>query len=129
MIKQEHRRGGQGMAGVMDGRRVLITGARNKWSIAWHTALSLHREGAQLAFSVYGEREEGGVTKLLNEAGIEAPIFQCNATLEEEVARLFEHVGSAFDGKLDGLLHSMAFAKKEDLSGGYSATSKDGFLL
>ena len=63
------------MAGIMEGRRVLVTGVRNKWSIAWHTALSLHREGAELAFSVFGEREVGGVTKLLRDAGFEAPII------------------------------------------------------
>ncbi len=61
------------MAGIMEGKRVLVTGVRNKWSIAWHTALSLHREGAQLAFSVFGDREAGGVTKLLKEAEFDAP--------------------------------------------------------
>ena len=77
------------MAGLMEGKRVLVTGARNKWSIAWHSAVSLQREGAQIAFSVFGDREENGVAKLLAEHGISAPIFQCNASDDEQVTTLF----------------------------------------
>jgi enoyl-[acyl-carrier protein] reductase I len=117
------------MAGLMAGRSVLVTGARNKWSIAWHSALSLHREGAQLAFSVFGDREAGGVTKLLNEIGLDAPIFQCDASDDAQVANLIAQVGEVFGGKLDGLLHSIAFAKKEELTGEYAATSRAGFAL
>ncbi len=117
------------MAGVMAGKRVLVTGPRNKWSIAWHTALSLHREGAQLAFSVFGEREAGGVGKLMTEAGISAPIFQCDASDDAQVAILMQQVGAAFDGQLDGLVHAMAFANREELQGEFAATSKAGFAL
>lgn len=116
--------------GFMDGRRVLVSGARNKWSIGWHCALSMMREGARLAFSVYSDREKDDVQKLLD--GVDAahcPIFLCNATAQEEVDRLYQQVGSAFDGQLDGLLHAIAFAKREDLSGDYAATSQDGFAL
>lgn len=117
------------MSGVMQGRRILITGPRNKWSIAWHAALSLHREGASLAISVLGDREQKGVEKLLLEAGIEAPIFQCNATDDDQVEGLFAQVSNHFGGQLDGYLHAMAFANKEELDGEYIATSKAGFLL
>ncbi|HZO88409.1 MAG TPA: enoyl-ACP reductase [Chthonomonadaceae bacterium] len=117
------------MPGVMEGRRVLVTGARNKWSIAWHVALSLQREGAQLAFSVLGEREMGGVGKLLNDAGFDAPIWQCDATDEAQIEELYRQVGAAFDGGLDGLLHGVVFANKDELSGEYVATSRSGFTL
>ena len=117
------------MSNVMDGRAILVTGARNKWSIAWHAALALHREGAELLFSVFGDREETGVTKLLTEAGITAPIVQCNATIDEEVEALYAKVGSHFGGRLDGLIHAMAFANKDELAGEYIATSKAGFAI
>jgi enoyl-[acyl-carrier protein] reductase I len=117
------------MPGVMEGRRVLVAGPRNKWSIAWYTALSLHREGARLAFSVLGESEESNVAKLLREAEIEAPIFQCDAREETQVQSLFSHVSEAFDGQLDGLVHAIALANTEDLRGEYTATSKAGFAL
>src|SRR4051812_20447315 len=117
------------MSKVMEGRGVLVTGARNKWSIAWHAAQSLHREGANLVFSVFGEREEAGVARLLSEAGIEAPIFQCDAKEDDQVAALLSNVGAHFGGKLDGIIHAMAFANRDELSGEYVATSRSGFSL
>jgi enoyl-[acyl-carrier protein] reductase I len=117
------------MAGLMEGRCVLVTGVRNRWSIAWHVAQALQREGANIAFSVYGEREEGVVGKLLAGAGYEAPIIQCDAQDDAQVEALFDAVGSAFGGRLDGLLHSIASAKREELDGEFAATSRDGFAL
>src|SRR5262249_14677298 len=89
----------------------------------------LQREGAQLAFSVFGEREAGGVTKLLQEAGFDAPIFQCDASDDEQGAALYEQGGRAFGGRLGGLVHAMAFENKDELSGEYANTSKAGFTL
>jgi enoyl-[acyl-carrier protein] reductase I len=117
------------MPGIVEGKRILVTGARNKWSIGWATAAALHREGARLAFSVFGEREEGGVSKLIAEAGIAAPIFRCDATDDAQVSALYEQVSEAFDGALDGLVHAIAFANKEELAGEYCATSRDGFRI
>lgn len=116
--------------GLMHGKRVLVTGARNKWSISWHCALSLMREGATVGFSVYSEREKEDVKKLLEGVGVsDAPIFICNATELEDVDRLFAEVSEVFDGKLDGLIHGIAFAKREELAGEFVATSQDGFAL
>lgn len=116
--------------GIMDGKRVLVSGTRNKWSISWHGALSLRREGASLAFSVYSEREKGEVQKLLDSTEMsDCPIFQCDATKEESVKELYDQVGEHFNGKLDGLIHAIAFAKREDLSGQFVDTSMDGFRV
>jgi enoyl-[acyl-carrier protein] reductase I len=116
--------------GLMQGKRVLVCGARNKWSIAWHCALSLLREQATLAFSVYSDREKEDVQKLLSGAGApDCPIFVCNATDQAQVARLFQEVSAAFDGRLDGLIHGIAFAKREDLTGEFVTTSPDGWQV
>ncbi len=115
--------------GIMEGKSVLVTGVRNERSIAWHTALSLHREGANVIYSVFSEREQAGVKKLLDGAGITAPIFLCDASDEEQVAHLFQQVSEVSEGKLAGLLHSIAFANKDELGGEYVATSKEGFAL
>jgi enoyl-[acyl-carrier protein] reductase I len=113
---------------LMEGKRVLVCGARNKWSIAWHCALSLLREGATVGFSVFSDREKEDVQKLLNGAGAsDSPIFICNATIPEDVERLFSEVSATFDGKLDGLLHGIAFAKREDLAGEFVTTSSEGW--
>jgi enoyl-[acyl-carrier protein] reductase I len=113
----------------MAGKTVLVTGARNKWSIAWHSARSLIREGANVIFSVYGDREEGAVKKLLDEMAVSATILQCDATSDESIAALFEAVSERSGGKLDGLVHAMAFAQREELTGEFVATSRDGFVL
>ena len=120
---------GRKMAGLMEGKRVLVTGVRNKWSIAWHAALSIHNEGAQIAFSVFGDREAGGVTKLLRDANFEAPILNCDATDEAQVEAMFSALTARFDGKLDGLLHGIAFANKDELGGEFIRTSKAGFTV
>jgi enoyl-[acyl-carrier protein] reductase I len=113
---------------MMQGKRVLVCGARNKWSIAWHCALSILREGGTVAFSVYSDREKGDVEKLLSGEGVsDAPIYVCNATVQEDIDRLYEQVGGAFDGQLDGLLHAIAFAKRDDLVGEFVTTSTDGW--
>jgi enoyl-[acyl-carrier protein] reductase I len=113
----------------MAGKTVLVTGVRNEWSIAWHAALSLHREGANLVFSVFAEREQRSVEKLLEKSGITAPILICDATNEEQVAQMMDEIGRLSDGKLHGLIHAIAFSKKEELGGEYITTSEDGFTL
>lgn len=117
------------MPQLMEGKRILVTGVRNEWSIAWGAARALRREGASLAFSVMGDREERNVRKLLEEEGLEAPIFQCDASEDGQIDSLFEQVGRHFDGALDGFVHSIAFAKKEELAGEYINTSREGFVL
>ena len=117
------------MAGLMEGQRVLVTGVRNKWSIAWHAALSLQREGAQIAFSVFGEREANGVAKLMRDADFEAPVLNCDATDDAQVDAMMAQLGAHFDGKLDGLLHGIAFANKDELGGEFVRTSKSGFTV
>ncbi len=116
--------------GIMEGKRILVAGARNKWSISWHCALSLMRLGARVAHSVYSERERDDVRKLSEAEGAgDSPIFLCDATKQDQVERLFEEVGAAFGGQLDGLLHGMAFAKREELTGEYIKVSQDGYAL
>ncbi len=116
--------------GLMTGRCVLITGARNKWSIGWHCAESVIREGAAVAFSVFGDREAREVGKLAAEAGVpNAPILTCDATRDDDVARLFGQLSDAFGGRLDGMVHSIAFAPREALSGDYASTSADDFAV
>ena len=117
------------MSGLMHGKRVLVVGARTKWSLAWGAASALHREGATLAFSVFGDREEKGVRKLMEDAGITGSIFQCDAGEESQIESLLHQTSKLFDGQLDGLVHGIAFANKEELSGEFIATSREGFTL
>lgn len=118
---------------LMQDKRVLVTGVRNKWSIGWGCAQSLLRAGATVAFSAYNERERDDVKKLLDGSEIEGangcPIFLCDATKMEQVERLFGEVGTSFEGQLDGLLHSIAFTTRESIKGEYVATLQPDFAL
>jgi len=113
---------------IVQGKNVLVVGARNKWSIAWHCALSLVHQGAHVAFSVYSDRERDDILRLMEKSEISGPpVFLCNATNQEDVDRLFSEAGEHFGGQLHGLLHSIAFAKREDLQGEFVTTSPDGW--
>src|SRR5262249_54309075 len=98
-----------------------------KRSIAWSVAEALHREGARLAFNYQGERLEENVRSLA--ATLEGSIVHpCDATKDDEIDALFQKVGTEF-GRLDCLVHCVAFARKEDLDGEFLDTGRDGFKL
>lgn len=116
--------------GFMEGKRVLITGARNKWSIAWHCARSVVAQGGRVAFSVYSEREAEDMRKLIEAEGFpESPLIVCDATKADQVEALARQTSECFEGGLDGLVHAMAYARREDLCGEFAKTSQDGFAL
>ncbi|HYV86856.1 MAG TPA: enoyl-ACP reductase [Patescibacteria group bacterium] len=110
---------------LLQGKTALIVGVANKRSIAWGIAEAFHREGARLAFNYQGERLKENVEGLA--AGIPGSVvFPCDVTRDSEIDALFANVRAAF-GRLDVLVHCVAFAKKEDLEGAFSTTSRDGF--
>jgi enoyl-[acyl-carrier protein] reductase I len=116
------------VAGRFDGKRGLVTGVANKRSIAWAIARRLAEEGAQLAFTFQGERLEKNVRELANT--VDSPLVTaCDVRTDEEVARVFSEVGEVFDGELDVLVHSVAFAAAEDLEGRFTDTPRDRFWL
>jgi enoyl-[acyl-carrier protein] reductase I len=112
---------------LLEGKKALIVGVANKRSIAWAIAEALHREGARLAFNYQGERLKENVEGLA--AGLAGSlVFPCDVTKDAEIDALFADVKGAF-GRLDILVHCVAFAKKEDLEAGFLTTSRDGFAL
>jgi enoyl-[acyl-carrier protein] reductase I len=116
------------VAGRFEGKRGLVTGVANRRSIAWAIARRLAEEGAQLAFTFQGERLEKNVRELADT--VDSPLVTaCDVRADEDVARVFSEVGEAFDGGLDILVHSVAFAAAEDLEGRFTDTPRDRFWL
>jgi enoyl-[acyl-carrier protein] reductase I len=115
--------------GLLDGKTALVAGVANKDSIAWAVTMALVREGARVALTYQNERLEGRVRSLAEECDPPLPCFQMDATIDEDVTKAFGAIGQEFGGKLDMLVHSIAFAKKEDLAGGIVETSSEGFKL
>lgn len=112
---------------LLEGKTGIVFGVANKRSIAWAIAQSLSREGMRLAFTYQGERLKETVESLT--ASIpNALVVQCDVTKDEDIADVYARVDSAF-GRLDALLHSVAFAPKEDLERDFVLTSRDGFKL
>src|SRR5580704_2917053 len=94
---------------TFEGKRGLVLGVANRRSIAWAIAQRLAEGGAQLAFTFQGERIESGVRELAET--VSSPLVTaCDVRSDEEIARVFAEVGEAFEGQLDLLVHSVAFA-------------------
>jgi enoyl-[acyl-carrier protein] reductase I len=116
------------MTGTYEGKRGLVLGCANKRSIAWAIAKRLADAGAELAFTYQGARIEKSVRELAE--SISSPLVtQCDVRSDEDVARVFREVGEAFDGGLDLLVHSVAFAAAEDLEGRFTDTPRDRFWM
>ena len=109
---------------LLEGKRALITGVANRWSIATGVARQMHAHGAKLAFTYQGERVRDEVEKLAAELG-GGPVIECDVSSDESLVLL--HNALAAFGKLDALVHSIAFVNKEDLAGKVYDTSRSGF--
>ena len=113
--------------GLLDGRRALIFGVANDHSIAWGIAKALHREGAAVGFSSVEALLERRVRPLAESIG-SSFIEPCDVQKDEDIARVFE-LWKEREGRLDVLIHAVAFAKREELEGEFIQTSRDGFAL
>jgi enoyl-[acyl-carrier protein] reductase I len=116
------------MTKLMEGKRVVIMGVANKRSIAWAIAQSLHNHGAELAFTYQGERLERRVRELVDAEMPGSPLIECDVTSDEQVRSAFDKIGEVW-GRIDGLVHCIAFAKAEDLEVPFVETSRDGYAL
>jgi enoyl-[acyl-carrier protein] reductase I len=111
---------------VFEGKRGLVLGVANRRSIAWAIAKRLADEGAQLAFTFQGERIEPNVRELAD--SVSSPhVTPCDVRSDDDVARVFGEIAERFDGRLDLLVHSVAFAAAEDLEGRFTDTPRDRF--
>ena len=115
------------MGGFLEARKGLILGVANKRSVAWACAKALQREGMELILTYANERLESNVRELGAELGVRT-ILPCDVTQEKDIDGLVEGVGKAF-GRLDCIVHAVAFAKREELTGTYLDTSKEGYHL
>lgn len=115
------------MTQLLNGKNILVMGVANDRSIAWAIAQSLAAQGARLAFTYESERVEERVRKLADTIP-NSVVLPCNVTVDAEIDTLASAVREHF-GVLHGLVHSIAFAKTEELEGLFVGTSRDGFAL
>ena len=121
--------------GMYDGKKGLITGVFNKQSIAWSIADKIMNEGGECGFSYMPDKPDdarkknlGRITKLTDGNPLVKFLQPMDVTKDEQIAEVMNCCRNEF-GKIDFLLHSIAFALPTDLKGDTIATSRDGFKL
>jgi enoyl-[acyl-carrier protein] reductase I len=113
---------------LLAGKIGLVFGVANQRSIAWAIAQAWHSAGANLAFTYQGERLKANVEELAAAFGPDTLILPCDVTKDLEITAVFSQVAQKF-GRLDLLLHSVAFAPREALEGRFLNTSRDAFRI
>jgi enoyl-[acyl-carrier protein] reductase I len=113
---------------LLAGKTGIVFGVANKRSIAWAIAQAWAGQGAKLAFTYQGERVKENVEELAGTFGADTLILPCDVTKDDEIATVFKVVGEKF-GKLNLLLHSVAFAPKDALEGEFVNTSREAFRV
>ena len=114
--------------GMLDGKRALIVGVASNRSIAWGIAQAMHREGADLAFTYQNGKLRERVEKFAAEVDSDITL-PCDVSGDDQIQALFDRLSDHWDG-LDILVHSVAFAPRELLEGGYlDNINRAGFLM
>lgn len=113
-------------AKLMTGKKGLIMGVANDHSIAWGIARTLHAQGAELAFTYQGDAFGKRVRPLAESIGANI-VLPCDVSSEEDVDRLFADLEKQW-GKIDFLVHAIAYSDKNELKGDYVDTSLENFL-
>ena len=110
---------------LLEGKTGIVLGVANKRSIAWAIAQALGDAGMRLAFTYQGERLQSGVESLA--ATLDGSLtLPCDVTNDEDIRGVFDRIEQEF-GRLDCVVHSVAFAPREDLEGDFVDTSRAGF--
>ena len=115
------------MSNLLEGKLALVLGIANRWSLAYACAQAYSREGATLVLTYLGDRQKEAIEDLSKDFNV-AAILPCDVTKDEELAALTESL-LALKRPLHAVMHSLAFANREDLTRPFLQTSRSGFLL
>ncbi|GBG94570.1 enoyl-ACP reductase 1 [Ligilactobacillus salitolerans] len=113
------------MGNLLENKKILVMGVANKRSIAWGCANALEEQGATVIYTYQNERMKKSVSRLVTD---EERLIECDVAQDESIEQAFAEVKNRF-GKLDGIVHAIAFANKEELAGDIQNTSREGYAL
>ena len=113
---------------LLAGKYGIIFGVANKRSIAWAIAQAWHQAGAKLAFTYQSDRLKDNVEELTDVFGANTLLLPCDVTRDEEIASVFQTISQKW-GRLNLVLHSVAFAPREALEGRFLDTSREAFRV
>ena len=112
---------------LLESKKILIMGIRNKWSIAFGIAQSVYENGGKLIFTYRGDGNKEKIKELVSEFKGSKIYALDDASDDEQVKSVFEKIKEE-NGKIDGIVHSIAHANTEDLHNDFIYTSKEGYL-
>jgi len=110
---------------ILKGKKIVIMGIRNKWSIAWGAAMSAYENGAEVIFTCSDMENTEKIEQLISEIP-GSKVYTCDAASDKSIEKCLEQIKQNH-GKIDGILHSIAHANTEDLRNDFILTSRDGF--
>ncbi len=113
---------------MLTGKKGVVLGVANERSIAWGCARTCAGFGASLAFTYLGDAQRKRVSRLVEAEIPDALLFPCDVSRDEDIHHLFDTLEKVW-GTLDFVIHSVAFAHREDLGGAFINTSRSNFLL
>ncbi len=109
--------------GILDGKTILVMGVANNRSIAWGCAQAMTEQGAQVIYTYQNERLKKFVSRLVPD---EERLIECDVSSDESIDNAFNLINKRF-GKIDGIVHAIAYAKKEELGGSILNSTRQGF--
>ena len=112
----------------LQGKNALVFGVANQRSIAWHIARALDQAGARIVLSYINDRVRSGVERLGGQLSSEPMLLECDVSDDANVESAFETLKAEL-GQVDVIVHSIAFANREDLGGPFIETPREGFRL
>ena len=116
------------MSDLLAGKTALVLGVANRWSLAYAIAQAFVREGGKLILTYQGERQKATVQDLANELAPGTQVLACDVTIPQELDNVVNTLRME-KTKLDVVVHSIAFANREDLSRPFIETSREGYLI
>ena len=111
------------MSGILDGKQILVMGVANNRSIAWGCAQAMEKQGAEIIYTYQNDRMKKFIDKLVPDKN---HLIECDVASDTSIANAFATISDRF-GKIDGIVHAIAFAKKEELGGSILNSTREGF--
>lgn len=113
------------MAGILDGKKIVVMGVANKKSIAWGCTQALLRQGAQVILTYQNDRMKRSIKRFVPDDAI---LVECDVSEDKNVEKAFKEIGSKC-GKIDGVIHAIAYADRDTLTNDFVKTNKEGYDL
>lgn len=119
------RRGVMQLEGILSGKTIVIMGVANKNSIAWGCTKAIMDQGAKVVLTYQNDRIKKSLNKIVDDS---IALVECDVSEDANIEKAFKQIKDKF-GKVDGIIHAIAFADKETLEGGVLNTKKEGYNL